>query len=139
MANFLTALRGYATYRGREGHIGFLLHRITGLGTLLFLSIHILDTALVYFAPNLYDEVMGFYRSALFGFGEILLIFAVIYHGVNGLRLAVFDVLVPRFWNIPMQRYSVRFTLTVALILWIPAMLVMLRSILIHNFGLLGG
>ncbi|MEM5774579.1 MAG: hypothetical protein AAGU05_06215 [Anaerolineaceae bacterium] len=139
MANFLRALRGYVAYRGREGQLGFLLHRITGLGTLLFLSIHILDTALVYFAPHLYDEVMGFYRTALFGFGEIFLVFAVIYHGVNGLRLAVFDLLAPRLWNIPFQRNSVRFTLTLALIIWIPAMLIMLRSIFIHNFGLLGG
>lgn len=139
MANFLTTLRGYVTYRGREGHAGFLLHRITGLGTLLFLSIHILDTALVYFAPHLYDEVMGIYRSALFGFGEIFLVFSVIYHGINGLRLAAFDLLVPKYWNIPMQRNSVRFTLTLAILLWIPATLVMLRSILINNFGLLGG
>jgi len=138
LANGLTTLRGYAAYRGREGHIGFLLHRITGLGTLLFLSLHILDTALVYFSPGLYNEVMTVYRSAVFGFGEIILIFCVLYHGVNGLRLAVFDLLAPHFWNIPMQRTSVRFTLTAAFLLWIPAAIIMLRSILIHNFGLLG-
>lgn len=139
MENFLTTLRGYISYRGREGHLSFLLHRITGLGTLLFLLIHILDTALVYFSPGLYSEILGLYRSALFGFGEIILVFCILYHGVNGLRLALFDLYAPRLWNIPFERTSVRFTLTITLILWIPAMVVMLRSILIHNFGLLGG
>jgi succinate dehydrogenase / fumarate reductase cytochrome b subunit len=139
LASFLTTVRGYLFYRGREGHLGFLLHRITGLGTLLFLAIHIVDTALVYFAPDLYNEALDIYRSTLFGFGEIALVFSVLYHGVNGLRLAIFDLFAARMWNIPFERSSVRFTMAVTLLFWIPATIVMLRSMLIHNFGMFGG
>lgn len=135
MSNILTALRSYISYRGREGHLSFVLHRVTGLGTLLFLSIHILDTALVYFAPALYEEIIQLYRSLIFGVGEIFLVFSVLYHGVNGLRIAFFDLVAPRFWNIPAERNSVRITLALALILWLPAAVVMIRSILVHNLG----
>ena len=40
-------------YRGREGQLSFLARRLAGLGTLLFLAVHILDTATVYFVPSL--------------------------------------------------------------------------------------
>jgi succinate dehydrogenase / fumarate reductase cytochrome b subunit len=136
MSSFITTLRGYFIYRGREGHLGFILHRVTGLGTLLFLSIHILDTALVYFAPDFYVVIINLYRSLIFGIGEVFLVFCVLYHGVNGLRIAVFDLLVPRFWNIPAERNSVRYTLILAVILWIPAAVIMVRSLYIHHFGL---
>jgi len=139
MSNLLTALTGYLGYRGREGHLAFLLHRITGLGTVLFLTVHILDTALVYFFPPLYADAIGVYRSTLFGIAEIALVFCVFYHGINGLRIAIFDLFSARSWNIPFSRTSVRLTLGITLILWLPATVIMLRNLLIYNFGLLGG
>ena len=33
------------TYRGREGQIAWMLHRVTGVGIFLFLALHILDLA----------------------------------------------------------------------------------------------
>jgi succinate dehydrogenase / fumarate reductase cytochrome b subunit len=139
MSSLKTTLSGYVGYRGREGQYSFLLHRITGLGVVLFLSIHIVDTALVYFNPRLYLEAINIYRSTIAGLGEIVLIFCVIFHGINGLRIAIFDLFSPRSWAIPRERMSVRTTLTLALILWVPAAFIMLRNILIHNFGLFGG
>jgi succinate dehydrogenase / fumarate reductase cytochrome b subunit len=139
MSNLRTALTGYVGYRGKEGHISFLLHRITGLGTALFLTIHILDTALVYFFPSLYEHAIAIYRSTLFGIGEIALIFCVIFHGVNGLRIAYVDLIAPKLWSIPKQKTSTRWTLTISLLLWLPAMGIMMYNILHHNFGLFGG
>ena len=92
--NFKTTLSGYVRYRG-QGHYVFLLHRITGLGTLLFLAIHILDTAVVYFAPAFYADAIAIYRSTPFMLGEIALVFCVIFHGANGLRIAYFDLVKP--------------------------------------------
>ncbi len=141
MSAFISSLRttlvGYVSYRGREGHLSFVLHRLTGLGTLLFLTIHILDTSTVYFFPELYDEAIALYRSTGFMVGEIILVFSVIYHGVNGLRIAYFDMLQPRGWSIPSQRSSARWTLGISLVLWLPAALWMTRMLLVHNFGLL--
>ena len=139
ISSLRTTLVGYARYRGREGHYSFLLHRLTGLGTLLFLTVHILDTSTVYFFPELYDEAIALYQSTPFMIGEMALVFSVIFHGVNGLRIAWFDLFAAGRWAISPQRNSARWTLAVSVLLWLPAAFWMGRSMLIHNFGLFGG
>ncbi len=136
MSSIKTTLTGYASYRGREGHWSFLLHRITGLGTGLFLTIHIIDIALVYFAPAAFIEVMNLYRSTVFGLGEIALVFCVIYHGINGLRIAFFDMYRPKMWAIPSQRRSTWWTIAISLVLWVPAALFMFIRLVQENYGL---
>lgn len=131
-----TNITGLTRYRGREGQISFILHRLTGLGTLLFLSIHILDTATVYFFPSLYEHAIDLYRTTPLMIGEILLVFSVIYHGVNGLRIAYFDLYRPDLWNIETNRKSAIWTLVISVVLWLPAAYLMGRALLIHNFGL---
>jgi succinate dehydrogenase / fumarate reductase cytochrome b subunit len=139
MSTIKTALGGYVGYRGREGHWAFLLHRFTGLGTLLFLIVHILDTSTVYFAPALYEEVMNIYRSTLFGLGEVALVFCVFYHGINGLRIGIVDLFAPRGWIIAMERRATLWTFIATMVLWVPSALYMLRKLLMHNYGLFGG
>lgn len=139
MSNLKTTLTGYAGYRGREGHWAFLLHRITGLGVVLFLAIHILDTSFVYFAPQLYDEVLKVYRSTLFGIGEVVLVFCLFYHGVNGLRIAYLDLLAPKAWSIEKARRSTYIVLVITLALWVPSAGYMIYNLLRHNFGMFGG
>jgi succinate dehydrogenase / fumarate reductase, cytochrome b subunit len=133
MSNLRLTLTGLARYAGREGQISFILHRLTGLGTLLFLTIHILDTSTVYFFPSLYSHAIDIYRSTPFMLGEIILVFSVIFHGVNGLRIAAYDLLFPKQWNIPRNRQSVLVTLIVAIILWLPAAFMMGRSLILNN------
>ena len=130
-----TTLAGYLGYRGGGGHWSFLIHRITGLGTLLFLVIHILDTATVFFAPDLYAEAIKLYQSTVFGIGEIGLVFCVLYHGVNGLRVAYFDLFKPKGWTIPTQRRLVLWTLAITLVIWIPATVIMVRNLILTNFS----
>jgi succinate dehydrogenase cytochrome b subunit len=139
MSTVKTTLTGYLRYQGRQGHWSFLLHRVTGLGTLLFLTIHILDTATVYLAPTLYQDVINIYRSTIFGLGEIALVFCVLFHGVNGLRIAFYDLFAPKQWVIPTQQKAILYELVVTLLIWIPAAAIMVRNLLVHNFGLLGG
>ena len=134
-----TTFTGYVRYRGREGQWSFLLHRITGLGVLLFLGIHILDTATVYFFPSLYNEVINIYRSTVFGVGEIALIFCLFFHGVNGVRIAYLDLVKPALWTPESERKSSMIALIVTLVIFIPSAVVMLRNLLMHNFGLFGG
>jgi len=133
--SFRTTLRGYLTYRGREGHLAFLLHRLTGLGTLLFLIIHIVDTSFVYFAPHLYGETIALYQSTPFMIGEIFLVFSVIFHGVNGLRIAVVDMWLPHKWTLTAQKNWTRWAVVITIVLWLPAAVIMFRSMLIYNFG----
>ena len=87
-------------YRGREGMWSWMLHRATGIGVLLFLVIHVVETAAIIYSPEFYDEALRLYRSPLFRFAELLIFFSVLFHGANGLRIIVQD-----FWPMVMARH----------------------------------
>jgi succinate dehydrogenase / fumarate reductase cytochrome b subunit len=138
MSSLKATLGGYARYRGREGQLSFILHRVSGLGTLLFLGVHILDTSTVYFFPSLYEHAIALYRTTIAGVGELALVAAVLFHGINGLRIAYFDWK-PGLWNIETERNSVILSVVLSFLLWLPVAYIMGRNILVHNFGLFGG
>ena len=81
-------------YRGREGMWSWVAHRISGMLIFLFLLVHVLDTALVRVSPAAYNEVIGHYKMVVFGFGEIGLVGAIVFHAFNGLRIILVD-----FWK----------------------------------------
>ena len=85
-------------YRGGAGQWAWVFHRVSGLGVLLFLMLHILDTSTVHFAPAEYNFFVRLYKSPLFGLAEIGLGAALIFHALNGLRLVVLDFW-PRLWE----------------------------------------
>lgn len=80
-------------YRGREGQWTWMLHRVTGVGVLLFLFAHIVDTALVAWGPDAYNRVVGVYHHPIVQIMELGLVGAVIFHALNGVRIMVID-----FW-----------------------------------------
>src|SRR5207245_5437633 len=80
----------YLTYRGREGQWAWMLHRLTGLGVLLFLLIHIADIALIGWGPKVFDSLLVIYRAPVFRVGEVLLAGAVFYHVLNVIRIPLF-------------------------------------------------
>lgn len=57
------------TYRGREGQLAWILHRITGLGVFIFLLLHIVDIFLMSFGPEVFESLMFFYHQ--FGQGPV--------------------------------------------------------------------
>ena len=118
------------TYRGGIGQLTFVLHRLTGLGILLFLVIHVADTSTVFFFPALYADAIAVYRSVPFMIGEIFLVFSVIYHGVNGARIAIFDLGLIKNLETKLQRNSAIGTLMIAIALWLPAAFIMGRNVL---------
>src|SRR5699024_9802512 len=59
-----------------------------------FLLVHVLDTALVRVSPEAYNEVIGHYKTVVFGLGEVGLVAAVVFHALNGLRIILVD-----FWS----------------------------------------
>jgi len=82
-------------YQGGSGQWAYVLHRVTGVGVFLFLLIHIVDTALIGWGPELYNKAMAIYRMPIFKLGEIGLFAAVLFHAVNGVRIILFD-----FWPV---------------------------------------
>lgn len=136
---FLSTLSGYATYKGGKGFWAFLLHRITGLGTLLFLTAHITTTATVYFYSPWYSRLMEMFRWPPVMFAEMILVFCVIYHGANGLRYAYIDLFRPHLLEARQSNKAVVTTLIIAVLLWLPTAVVMGYNLLKYGFGLLGG
>ncbi len=80
--------QGVATiYNGDAGQYAWVLHRATGAGILFFLLVHILDIMLVTLGRDVYDHTVEFYAEPFIIPMEILLVGAVIYHTLNGLRV----------------------------------------------------
>ncbi|MGB6423372.1 MAG: succinate dehydrogenase, cytochrome b556 subunit [Anaerolineales bacterium] len=96
--NVKIALPGYAKYKGKGFHT-FILHRISGLGTIVFLTLHITTTATVFYAPQWYNVLVEIFRNPIIMIAEIILAFFVIYHSVNGLRIAYVDLIRPDVWK----------------------------------------
>jgi succinate dehydrogenase / fumarate reductase cytochrome b subunit len=139
LSSLRTTLTGYARYRGREGHYSFLLHRVTGLGVLLFLIIHILDMSAFVWNPEFFQDSIALYRTWPFQIGEIALVFCVFFHGANGIRIAIVDLFLPQKWAIHAQRNAVRWTIAITLILWLPAALYMGIRLFNPEFNLFTG
>jgi succinate dehydrogenase / fumarate reductase cytochrome b subunit len=78
-------------YSGGPGQYAWALHRAAGLGILFFLLVHIIDISLIGLGKDVYDASVAFYaRPALIPM-EILLVGAVIYHTLNGIRVMTID------------------------------------------------
>ena len=77
-------------YRGRSGQWAFVTHRITGFLVFFFLLLHIVDVALVA-RPELYDEVHELYGNVMLRLFEVGLLFALVFHSLNGLRVVMLD------------------------------------------------
>jgi succinate dehydrogenase / fumarate reductase cytochrome b subunit len=130
-------LSGYVNYRGR-GHFAFLMHRISGLGTLAFLTLHILTTSTVFFAPQWYQELVVIFRNPIVMIGEIIISFFVVYHGVNGLRIAYIDLFRPDLLEKQPAKKIMRAVLLLTILLWLPVVAIMGFNLLKYGFGLIG-
>ena len=113
-------------YRGKEGMLSWALHRIAGVGIFIFLMAHIIDTSFVGWSASLYDHTVTLYRSAPGRLGEVVLIGAVIYHAVNGIRIVIIDF-VPKATRIQRQLFYV--AAIVFLGLFIPGAYFLLRPL----------
>lgn len=81
-------------YRGREGMWSWVLHRITGVLVFFFLFAHVVDTAMVRVSPEVYNTAVETYKNPIVGLMEIGLVGAVLFHGLNGVRIILVD-----FWE----------------------------------------
>ncbi|CAG7844753.1 Succinate dehydrogenase 2 membrane subunit SdhC [Pseudoclavibacter triregionum] len=84
---------GGTLYRGTEGMWSWVLHRITGVAIFFFLLVHVLDTSLVRVSPEAYNAAMSAYKTPIMGLGESVLVGAILYHALNGLRVILIDFL----------------------------------------------
>jgi succinate dehydrogenase / fumarate reductase cytochrome b subunit len=116
-----------AIYRGQTGQWAQLLHRITGLGVVLFLVLHVVDTSLLGWGPGVYNTVVAWYHIPWVRVIEAFLAAAVIYHAINGIRVTIID-----FWD-QGSLYQERIfwiATVIFFVLWLPTTYLMLAPVL---------
>lgn len=114
------------TYRGREGHIAWMLHRVTGVGVFVFLVLHIIDIFLMSFGPDVFEALMFIYHQFFFKLAIVFGLFpGLVFHGLNGIRVVATD-----FWPGLGKKHAVlvRAQLVLFAIIYIPAAILMIRS-----------
>jgi len=85
-------LLGRRVEHSRGGRAAFLAHRVSGFAIFAFLCLHIVDIGLYSVSRPLYDDVQPLYGSAALRVFECGLLFAILFHTGNGLRLLAVDM-----------------------------------------------
>ena len=127
MAALVASIYRGITYRGAEGQWAWILHRASGLGIVLFLYMHIVSIFIAAIGPGPYEWVHAvLYTSPPAKVLEVFLLFGVLYHAFNGMRIIIIDFF-PALGQY--QRTIVRIELVLVVIVLVPAALITLRGI----------
>jgi succinate dehydrogenase / fumarate reductase cytochrome b subunit len=114
-------------YRGAIGQWSWVLHRISGLGVVLFITLHIIDSSWSVFYPEKYVKAIATYQTPLFTIGEFALVACVVYHALNGLRIAIIDFK-PVWWR--HQQRAAWYVLIGTVIILIPTFVLMFGHVI---------
>jgi len=77
-------------YQGGGPMLAWILHRLTGLGILIFVGVHVLSSFFMQqLGTGLATSVNIVYESWEF---QVVVIFCVLFHAINGLRIAILDI-----------------------------------------------
>lgn len=132
MATLIDSLMYGLRQKGRESQWAFIFHRVSGLAILSFLALHIVDTATVYFWPDAYQHAIELYRTVPFMIGEIMLLAAIVFHGLNGYRIIYFDQK-PVRWRGEHEAVWFYAICGITFVLWLPGAYVMGNSLYVHS------
>jgi len=80
--SLVTALR----YKGQGPMLTFILHRMGGLGMVIFVTIHVLASFIVGPAGKLANAI---YENWAF---QLFIFFCALFHAINGLRITLLDL-----------------------------------------------
>ncbi len=127
MAALVASLYKSISYRGAEGQWAWILHRASGLGIVLFLYMHILSIFVAAIGPEPYEWVhKTLYTSPPAKVMEVFLLFGVLYHAANGMRIIIIDFF-PALGKY--QRTIVRIELALVAIVLVPAAIITLQGL----------
>jgi succinate dehydrogenase / fumarate reductase, cytochrome b subunit len=73
-------------YQGKGPMLTYILHRIGGLGIVVFVSVHVLSS---YFGGNTGKLLNAIYEHWAF---QLVIFFCVLFHAINGLRIVILDL-----------------------------------------------
>ena len=77
-------------YKGGGPMWSWILHRISGLGMIVFVTLHVVAS---FFTQQMGSDwaitINTIYESVYF---QLFIVFTVLYHGLNGIRIIVLDI-----------------------------------------------
>jgi succinate dehydrogenase / fumarate reductase cytochrome b subunit len=84
------AASGWLDPRGRAiGGRTFALHRLTGLALLLYLYVHLGVLSMLLVGESAWDDFLGVVTAKGFLAFDVVLIFGLLFHALNGIRVAL--------------------------------------------------
>lgn len=78
-------------YQGKGPMLAFILHRISGLGILLFVGLHVLASFL---SNQAWGTSAGLFLNGIYEHWsfQIFIFFCALFHALNGLRIVILDL-----------------------------------------------
>jgi len=70
----------------------YIIHRVAGLGILLFFMMHIFESSVRIFGPESWNAAMNVLKHPVFKLGEFVVYFGFAFHALNGLRLILIEL-----------------------------------------------
>jgi succinate dehydrogenase / fumarate reductase cytochrome b subunit len=82
----------FQRYRIRTGMFAWMAHRLSGVALVVYLVVHIWGLKSLT-DPEAFNALIAKYHQPIYKVGEFLLLAAVVYHALNGLRIVLIDFL----------------------------------------------
>lgn len=70
----------------------YILHRLTGLGILMFFLLHIFASSARMYGPEIWNTAMAILKNPVFKLGEFFVFVAFAFHASNGIRLILIEL-----------------------------------------------
>ncbi len=105
-------------WRRRPGYWAFVLHRLTGLGLVVYLGIHLYVLRLLNQGPDAWDAFIRLAQSPLFWALDGVLFFGLLYHALNGVRVTLLAL----GWGLRYQRQGFWWALTLSALLTVASL-----------------
>jgi len=122
-------MRALQRYRIHLGTAAWILHRLSGLGLILYMLLHIWVIHHLIGGEESFNGIMEFFNNPLFKTLEIGLVGVILYHLWNGLRVTLVDI------GVAVERQKQVFG--VAVVLWLVSWGVVAYAMLTRVGGLL--
>ena len=124
-------MRVIKRYRIHAGTFAWILHRLSGLGLIFYLLLHIWVISHLSGGEKSFDAVMHVFGNPLFKLLEVGLVGVILYHLFNGLRITLIDmgVLIER------QKMLYIIAVIVWLVSWASVGMVMISRMVLPVFG----
>jgi len=85
-----SSLRAWFDVRGRSvSTLAFALNRLTAIGLTIYLFLHLAVLSLLLRGPEGWNTFVSIAKSPLFLTLDVVLLFGVVYHMFNGIRVAL--------------------------------------------------